>query len=117
MLRVFFYLMRVMHLDKHDSANLAIREVISFWEKGRIPISAHSWCVEKLLKVYKNWQTIKKTITRRNAHQESLEKAFTESLDDLFDIAKSNALETMKEQEDKEYLVNQRRKGRPSSMM
>lgn len=41
---------------------------------------------------------------------------FVESLDDLFDIATSDALETIKIAEDKQFLEMQRQKGRPGSM-
>lgn len=39
-----------------------------------------------------------------------------EKFDDLFDIAHGNALELIKIEEDKLFLINQRKKGRPGSM-
>ena len=38
-------------------------------------------------------------------------------MDDLFDIAHSEALEQLKNEEDKNFLVLQRQKGRPGSML
>ena len=40
------------------------------------------------------------------------EKEFTEDLDNLFDIAHSNALNMIKSEEDKQFLINQRQRGR-----
>lgn len=42
---------------------------------------------------------------------------FMDMLDDLFDIAAVDALTTMKNEEDKEFLKSQRQKGRPGSML
>lgn len=54
---------------------------------------------------------------RRTDQQLSLENFFVDSLDDLFDIARANAMETMKIQEDKDFLAKQREKGRPGAMV
>ncbi|CAI6354394.1 unnamed protein product [Macrosiphum euphorbiae] len=38
-------------------------------------------------------------------------------LDDLFDIAQADALEVIKIKEDRDFLISQRQKGRPGSML
>ena len=42
---------------------------------------------------------------------------FEDNMDDLFDIAHSEALEQLKNEEDKNFLILQRQKGRPGSMV
>lgn len=54
----------------------------------------------------------RKTESARNAVKE-----FTLKLDDLFDIAHQDALTMMTSEEDKEFLLKQRQKGRPGSML
>ena len=48
--------------------------------------------------------------------EESKRATFISQLDDLFDIAHENALDMMKNEEDKQFLVMQRMKRRQSSM-
>lgn len=45
------------------------------------------------------------------------EEQFVVKLDDFFDVAHANALELIQHEEDKEYLLAQRRKGREGSMI
>ncbi|XP_067625295.1 uncharacterized protein [Eurosta solidaginis] len=53
---------------------------------------------------------------RGSETQRKREGAWTSKLDDLFDIASTNALDLIKNSEDKLFLENQRKKGRPGFM-
>lgn len=104
--------MREVKLDKKQSANLVIDEAIIFWEKAKIPTSAKWYCINKLEILYKKYRSLQKSASRRDETQIANEDEFLDLLDDLFDIAATDALETMKINEDKEFLINQRKKGR-----
>lgn len=116
-LKVFFYLFRHVNLDQRESARLAVREAFVFWNKARIPLRQEQHCIDKLLAIYNEWNAIRKSKSRRNETQETKERAFIDKLDNLFDVAHDNAMEIITNQEDKEFLMKQRRKGRPGCMI
>lgn len=116
-LEVFFYNTRVVKLNTRESARLAVREVQIFWDKARIPTRREDKIIEKLLAVYENWESLRKSRNRRNEKQIDAEKNFVNNVDDLFDIARNDAMEIMKNQEDKDFLENQLKKGRPGCML
>lgn len=95
---------------------MTIDEVIIFWNKARIPCRYKSHCVVKLKELYSEWQSLQKSVNRKSATNVSNQLAFTEKLDDLFDIAAANAVETITIKEDRQFLINQRKKGREGSM-
>lgn len=103
--------------DAKNSAKLVIDAAKIFWQQARIPICEDHRCVEKLMGLYNVWKNIRKTIpAKRSDAQKKFAEIFSESLDDLFDIAAPNALNEMKITEDKLFLEMQRQKGRPGSM-
>ena len=59
----------------------------------------------------------KENKTKRSETIEHKEKDWSNSLDDLFDIAYADALETIKIEEDRQFLLAQRQKGRPGKMI
>lgn len=115
-LSVFYHNMRHVGLPAQGSANLVIREVEIFWEKARIPIRAHQHCVNKLIKMYEEHRNIQKAMNKPYPKLELRKKAFEEELDNLFDIAHANALEKIKIEEDRQFLIQQRKPGRIGSM-
>lgn len=71
-----------------------------------------------MVKLYEQWKQIRKTIpTKRSETQKKVAETFSETLDDLFDISTVDALETIRIEEDKEFLIMQRGKGRPGCMV
>jgi hypothetical protein len=59
---------------------------------------------------------------KKNKHKPSdthrlQERVFTDCFDDLFDVASQNALQIMNIVEDREFLTNQRKKGRVGCMI
>jgi len=111
-LSVLFYNIRCVKLNVRESANLTVRECIIFWEKTRIPTRAVQHCVSKLINLYDKWRSLQKNSKKIKRIYRQKEKKFTKDLDNLFDIAHSNALNMIKIEEDKQFLINQRQHGR-----
>lgn len=108
-----FYNMRFVRLRARESAKLAINAAHIFWQQARIPIRAEARCVDKLVKMYEKWKQLQKTVAaKRSEAQKKVIEQFIESLDDLFDIASADVLETLL----KKFLLTQREKGRPGCM-
>lgn len=59
-LAVLFFNIREVKLTVSESANLAIRECVIFWEKARIPTRATPNCVKKLVNLYNAWRMLQK---------------------------------------------------------
>lgn len=117
-LQTLFYNMRFVKLDRHESARLTIDSALIFWQQARIPTRDPHKCADKLIKLYNIWDSLKKTSVE-NMKMSTKEKydKFIDELDDLFDIAHSDALTMMRIDEDKKFLEKQRMKGRPGSML
>lgn len=116
-LSVLFYNLHEVRLDLHASAALVIDECLIFWKKARIPTQDRSDCIKKCKKLYETWRALEKHKKRESESCRKNEKTFRESLNDLFDIAHANALDRIKIEEDKTFLLKQREKGRPGSML
>lgn len=117
-LQVFFYNMRFVNLSAKESANLAFDAVQIFWKQARIPERRKDKCAGKITQMYEDWKEVQKSkVEDMGAKLKQKYDDFMEMLDDLFDIATENALVTMTNEEDKEFLIKQRQKGRPGSML
>ncbi|KAK2719576.1 hypothetical protein QYM36_005147 [Artemia franciscana] len=101
---------------RHSSA-AAVTELAKFWRKARIPMRDHQNCQTKLEQAFEEWRLLKKNNARKSSTQQAREAAFVSRLEDLFDIAHADALNTMSIQEDKDFLLAQREKGRRGSMV
>lgn len=116
-LKVFFYNIRHVHLNQRESARLTIRAVLVYWEQARIPTPIEKTCIERLLKLYETWKNIRKhAASARTGLKKQLEQEFVDTLDDLFDLAHADAMNLMRIEEDKKFLILQRQKGRPGCM-
>lgn len=116
-LQVFFHKLRIEKSDIKTSAQFAIDLVTPFWDKARIPIQTKQNCAQKLEKFYKQWTLLKKNVNTKSELHRQRESDFCDKIEDLFDIAAPNAMEIMKITEDKDFLEQQRKKGRPGSML
>lgn len=117
-LQVLFYNIRVEHNNLKESCRLAINSTLPFWQKARIPTRTENNCTQKLEKLYNEWRILQKTCNSQYEKHRLKENEFREKIEDsVFDIAAFDALETMKIQEDKDFLIQQRQKGRPGSMV
>ena len=115
-LRHFLYHVRDLSETTATSSNIVADVLMEFWGKARIPTQDKSHIVKKILKLHNKWRDLQKNSTRRTENQISKEAAFTDTFNDLFDIAHQNALDMIKIHEDKEFLLLQRNKGRKGSM-
>ncbi|GBM23582.1 hypothetical protein AVEN_196655-1 [Araneus ventricosus] len=113
-LSVLFYNLHEVKLSIRESANLAC---LIFWEKARIPTRATPHCVEKIMKMYNRWRNLQKSACRGSGTQEGNERNFISDLNDLFNIAPANALEIVKIEEDRKFLLSQREPGRRGCLM
>lgn len=116
-LQVLFYNMRFVKLTAKKSAKLAVDAVTIFWQQARIPYRNSDECVAKLSKMYDDWNYLNKKKVEKMS-EAMLEKynSFVNDLDNLFDIATADALQTMRNDEDKRFLEQQRQPGRQGSM-
>lgn len=115
-LSVLFFNLRHVKLNLNQSIDLVIKEVIIFWEKSKIPIQHFQRCKHKLNVLYDEFRLIKKNKSRKIGSQKQKEGSFMKKLDNLFDIAHADALSLITIEEDKKFLINQRKPGRPGSI-
>jgi len=115
-LSVLFYNVRVVKLNIRESDRLALQEVMIFWEKARIPTREIRNCIPKLEDLYDKWRKLQKNDGRSSESHKKKEADFESKLQDLFDIAHANALDMISIEDDKQFLLNQRLKGRPGFM-
>ncbi|GBM39742.1 hypothetical protein AVEN_66914-1 [Araneus ventricosus] len=116
-LSVLFYNLHEVKLSIRESANLVVRECLIFWEKARIPTRATPHCVEKMMKMYNHWRNLQKSACRRSETQEENESNFISNLNNLFDIAHVNALEIIKNEENRKFFLSQGEPGRRVCLM
>lgn len=96
-----------------ESATKTVRDLIPLWEgQARIPIRPEHHAVTQLENLFQTWKDLKRLRNRRTSAQINKEKTFVDNLDNLFDIAHAKALDMIVLQEDKEFLLAQREKGR-----
>lgn len=115
-MKTLFFNIRVVKLNVRDSARLVIREVMVFWEKARIPTRDEKHCINKVMDLYKEWRLLQKHAGRTTVKHKQSEELFTDKFDNLFDIAHTDALILISIEEDKQFLINQRKKGRAGYM-
>lgn len=116
-LSVLFYNMRVVKLNLHESSKLVIREIVIFWEKARIPVREEYHLIKKLESLYNEWRNLQKHETSKLVNNRKKEDLFVNKFDDIFDIAHADALSIIKIENDKQFLIAQRTKGRPGCML
>ncbi|GBN66799.1 hypothetical protein AVEN_170044-1 [Araneus ventricosus] len=67
--------------------------------------------------MYNYWRNLQKSACRRSETQEENERNFISDLNNLFDIAHANALEILKIEEDRKFLLSQREPGQRGCLM
>jgi len=112
----FLYLHHVEKKTIRESSRLTIDAVSNLWKRAGIPIRAEQHSIRKLESVFQEWRGLQKHKKRTNPGHRKKETAFLERLDTLFDIAHADALSMIKIPEDREFLLLQRKPGRPGSM-
>jgi len=94
--------------SKHEAALAVIKEVQLFWEK------AHA--VTQLEELVHKWEGLKKNKARRTPTQVANEQALAHTFNELFDVAHQDALQIVRIEEDRQFLLAQREKGRRGVM-
>lgn len=102
--------------QKKDSAEVVVKELLSFWTKARIPTQRDDKIQAKILKLHDRWRGLKKGKGRRSSKQEENEQLFSNDMMNLFDVAHADALNMIKIQEDKDFLIAQREPKRRGGM-
>ncbi|GBN03742.1 hypothetical protein AVEN_124045-1 [Araneus ventricosus] len=67
--------------------------------------------------MYNHWRNLQNYACRRSEKQEENERSFISHLNNLFDIAHATALEIIKIEEDRKFLLSQRKPGRRGCLM
>ena len=116
-LSVLFFNIRMVKLSLQDSISLVIDECLVFWKKARIPTRDRCHCLKQLKKLYEELRNLEKSKTRDSKLCRDREHTFEGRLNDLFDISHASALNMIKINEDKDFLILQRQKGRPGCMV
>lgn len=116
-LSVFLYHRSCKQQNFNKSLKLVADEVFHFWKKSHVPTTAAKYIMDRLKKLHDEWRKLQKNCKRENDVQKQKEKEFCEKLDNLFDVAHSQALETINNPQVRDFLVQQREKGRPGHMV
>lgn len=102
-------------MDKKQISQVVYDEIIRFYENANIPTK---YPTKKIYDFFEEYRGIKKSLNRTRpmyATEIYNSEVFIKKLDDLFDISKSDALETIKDQRIKTFLEGQRQPGRPGN--
>lgn len=116
-LKTLFYNLRLRRLSLHDSIVLLCEEVLIFWKKARIPHQNPDKVQIKIKNLYEAWRNLQRNRLKQSEFLKTKAAEFRDSLDDLFDVASKDALSQIKIEEDKLFLMNQRKKGRQGCMI
>jgi len=106
-LKVFFYYHVILKQTIRKASTAAVEAAIPFWKQARIPIRAKKHLITKVEKLHEKWKTLKKTRNRQEKKQRYDEANFLKYLDNLIDMAAQDALQVMKIEEDKQFLLAQ----------
>lgn len=115
-LQYFLNLHRIKKKTIRVAAGEVTDKVLQFWEKANIPVRHKPDCVNQVNKLFDKWNSLKNNSSRKTETQKLKENEFTDTFENLFDIAHVNALNLMKIKEDKDFLIAQREKGRRGAM-
>jgi hypothetical protein len=110
-----FYEIRENKLKVNESASVVLDEVFEFWKIARIPFRSKNIAVKLLLKLYNQWRDLQKKKSRTSDGKSRDD--FVETLEDLFDIATVDALQSITIEEDREFLISQRKRKREGCML
>jgi hypothetical protein len=115
-MRLYLHKLKTSAKTKHEAAAQTKHEVEPFGHRARVPMRPRHHAIEQLENLMSKWEKLKKNKERRTETQTKNEDALTETLCDLFDIAHQDALSLIKVEEDKEFLLARREKGRKGVM-
>ncbi|KAG0727763.1 hypothetical protein GWK47_033974 [Chionoecetes opilio] len=94
-----------------EAANDVVKIVIELWLKARIPFQRKDTILAKIEKLHKEFGNVKRNMGRAGS-QAVREEVFKKRTKNLFDVAATNALDVLTNEEDKAFLLTQRKPGR-----
>ena len=69
------------------AALTVVKSVLNFWQKAGIPTLADKNVKSRIIQLYERYCKLRKSISKKTETQKENVKKFSDSLDDLFDIA------------------------------
>lgn len=99
-----------------EASTAVIREVVQFWERARIPTKPQQHAIKKMESLFGEYKCLKKHKDRKTDTQRTNEDKFCDKFDDLFDIAHAEAMTKITIEEDRQFLIGQRERGRRGTM-
>ncbi|KAK7572169.1 hypothetical protein V9T40_012805 [Parthenolecanium corni] len=116
-LRVLVFNSRERKMKLNDSIASAVEECEQLWKNARIPTQFSADCRKKLKKLYLKYRALEKSKSKLGQVHRKREENFQNDLNNLFDIAHKNAVSIIKNPEDRQFLLNQRKPGRIGCML
>ena len=115
-LSVFLYHHFDLNKQIKDSASIVTQQLQDYWDRARIPTQRKDKIKNKVIQIYEDWKILKSNRYRKTEKHIIREDVFKSNLNNLFDIARADALQLMRNNEDKEFLLSQREPGRRGVM-
>lgn len=91
-----------------QAIKMTIPAVLEYWEKARVPAQRVDNAERKLKKLHQEYADLRKTMNSKCEKRTISAAMFESDLDDIFDIAKADAMTAIPDEEDKEFLRLQR---------
>lgn len=104
----YFYRHLIQGFSQKDSLKTIAHEIFDIWSQVGIPTIAEKNVVRKLYSVLSEYRNLGRSKKRGGSTQQKQEKNFVTLISKLFDISKRNALDIMKDDNDKIFLEDQR---------
>ena len=79
-----------------DLAELALEEVYKYWRLANIPGMAHWWAKNNVIKLLDSYRGLVKSNSQKSETEEKKREKFINDLENLFDIASSEAEDILK---------------------
>ena len=118
-LSVFMHHHKIDNKPTKECASLLAKEVMVFWKKAKILTQRNDHVAEKVKKLFTEWAGLKKNKESKQKRSNNLvkkESQFNDKLDNLFDIALKNAMKQIEIEEERQFLLAQRKSGRQGRM-
>ncbi len=109
-LRVYFFYHRVKGWTQKDAVKEVSEKIHVLWSKIDLPIIEMKNVVRKLQMEVQNYRAIVRNIKRSSQAQRTRETNFVQSIPKLFDISCKDALNTLDDEDVKEFLIDQQTK-------
>ena len=91
-LKYFFFLHKDKGLTIKDSAKHTVQEVLSFWDKAKIPTQQKDSCQGNLITFFNSYQKLQKSRYKTQTSCQKKEELLVDKLGELFDVDAQNAL-------------------------